>query len=488
MLFPRRFLVPLMCLAACCGRIWIHAGVMTTETAVRPNIVFILADDLSGRDLGIYGSANHQTPHLDRFAREGMRFTQAYSPAPICSASRSAFLTGRSPARLQFEFVTKLPGTEVAGNRILQIPPYPLDLPLSETTLGEMLGGAGYRTGFYGKWHVSAHNGGYLNWSATHGPLQQGFEEGEQEFGSHPYGDAERGPADRAALPEGDFGDDALTEKAVAFLRRHRQEPFFLYLSHYYVHDPIRSRAEWSKKDNQRELPPGTNPDRATYAAMVENLDELVGRVLRELDELGLTENTLVVFTSDNGGHPRYAANGPSRGSKWNLYEGGVRVPFMVRWPGSVAPGTECAVPIVGTDLFPTLAAVANVPLDPRKPLDGMSLLPLWETGHSMVDRPIPLVWHFPFYHPEKGFDQARTEIGINDFEVSQTYPQSAIRVGDFKLLHFYEDNRDELYDLGTDPSERHDLTQLQPDRTRALRQALFTYLKQVGARFPSRK
>lgn len=449
-----------------------------------PNIVFILADDLSERDLGVYGNAYHQTPHLDRLAEQGIRFTQAYAPAPICSASRVAILTGRSPARLKFEFVTKLSDTVVSGDHALQIPSYPLDLSLDETTLGELLGGAGYHTGFFGKWHVSAHNGGYLNWSTTHGPLQQGFAEGSQEFGSHPYGDGTRGADEMPPLADGDYGPDALTDQAVAFLHRHQSEPFFLYLSHYYVHTPVRTRAVWSEQANLAEVPPPADEARSTYAAMVENLDTLVGRLLTELDRLGLAENTLVIFTSDNGGHPRYAANRPHRGSKWNLYEGGIRVPFIVRWPGRVLANTSRDTAIIGTDLFPTLAAVVGVEIPPTNLLDGVNLLPLWQTGDP-PDRPEPLVWHFPFYHPETGFAEALSKIGIDDFAVSQTYPHSAIRRGDFKLLRFYEDDRQELYNLKTDPGEQTDLSVSNPAKSRELSLALTDYLQRVDARIP---
>lgn len=454
---------------------------------LRPNIVFILADDLSDRDLGVYGNSYQQTPHLDRLAEQGLRFTQAYAPAPICSASRSAILTGRSPARLHFEFVTKLPDTVVGSDHALQIPSYPLNLPLEERTLGEVMGDAGYHTGFLGKWHVSAHNGGYLNWSTTHGPLQQGFDEGVQEFGSHPYGDGDRDSAGLVPLTYGDYGPDALTERAVEFLNRHQSEPFFLYLSHYYVHTPVKTRAGWSEQSNLAELPPPGDGARATYAAMVENLDDLVGRVLRELDRLGLAENTLVIFTSDNGGHPRYAANSPHRGSKWNLYEGGIRVPFIVRWPGQVPANASSDTPILGTDLFPTLAALVGAAPPSSSRLDGANLLPLWQTG-NLPRRQEPLVWHFPFYHPETGFDQVLPEIGINDFAVSRTYPHSAIRQGDFKLLHFYEDGRNELYDLKNDPGEQTDLSVLNPEKSRELGTALSDYLQRVNARIPTKK
>ena len=478
-------LLRLMCLLAATN--W-PAPLATAAAGDCPNVVLILADDLGWRDLRCYGSPWHETPHLDRLAREGTRFTQGYAAAPICSASRAALLTGRSPARLGFEFVTKLPTAKRPAGHPLVGPPYPLNLPLAEVTLGEMLGAAGYATGYFGKWHVSEHHGGYLGWSPTHGPLQQGYAEGAQEFGSHPYGYTANPAAKTTALPAGDYGRDALTEKAIAFLRARKAKPFFLYLAHYYVHDPVHSRAPWLVEKYTARLPAGADPRRAEYAAMVEMLDHLVGEVLRVLDELNLAQDTLVVFTSDNGGNPQYAANGPLRGSKWNLYEGGLRVPWIVRWPGRVRVGAVSDAAFIGTDLLPALAAATGASLAPGVALDGRNVLPLWrgETP-SVADRERPFVWHFPYYHPETGYAKARPAIGVNDFAVSQTRPQSAVRVGDWKLVHFYEDNRDELYDLAADVSEQHDLAAREPSRTRDLRRQLDDYLRAVGARFPTK-
>ncbi|MDO8542289.1 MAG: sulfatase [Opitutaceae bacterium] len=468
---------------------WATAA-FAADSASRPNVVVIVADDLGWRDLRCYGSAWHDTPHLDRLAREGMRFTHGYAAAPICSASRVALLTGRSPARLGFEFVTKEPTAKPPAGHPLRVPPYPLNLALEETTLGELLGGAGYATGYFGKWHVSQHHNGYLNWSPTHSPLQQGYAEGEQEFGSHAYGDATRPASEKGPLPRGDYGPDALTDKAIAFLRAHRADtrPFYLHLSHYYVHTPIRTRAAWLVEKYAARLPAGADPRRAVYGAMVEILDHLVGRVLTTLDELGLARNTLAVFTSDNGGHPEFAANGPLRGSKWNVYEGGVRVPWVVRWPGRVRAGATSDVPFIGTDLLPTLAAATGAALPRDVTLDGRNVLPLW-LGQRLdkADTERALVWHFPYYHPETGFAKARAAIGVDDFAVSQTRPQSALRVGDWKLVHFYEGNRDELYRLSTDPSEQTDLAAQEPAKARELRARLERELRAAGARLPQR-
>jgi arylsulfatase A len=452
--------------------------------ASKPNIVFILADDLGWRDLACCGHEWHETPHLDRLAREGMRFTTAYAAAPICSASRASILTGKSPARLGFEFVTKFPTDKRPDTHALLSPPYTLDLPLAEVTLAEMLAPAGYHTGFFGKWHLSQHEGGYLGWSATHGPLQQGFAEGDADFGSHPYEYLKRDGRALGSHQEGEFPADSLTDKAISFLRENRDRRFFMQLSHYYVHDPIHTRVPWLMKKYEQRLPKGAKKDRAAYAAMVETLDHLVGRVLREIDDLGIANDTLIIFTSDNGGHPNFTANGPLRGSKWNLYEAGIRVPCIVRWPGVIKAGTSCAEPMVGFDWFPTLREIAGSP-DDDLPRDGRSLLPLLR-GEAAPPEPRALVWHFPYYHPETGFDAAPAEIGVNDFATSQTRPHSAIRVGSHKLIHFYEDGRNELYHLAKDEAEQLDLSQDEPARTAAMQLQLEAYLKATHARLPT--
>lgn len=448
--------------------------------AQAPNILFILADDLGWSDTACYGHAHHETPHLDRLAKEGMRFTQAYAPAPICSASRAAFLTGKTPARLRFEFVTKdKPGAQKL-KQPLQSPQYPTDLPLEEVTVAELLSQAGYHTAFFGKWHLNIHHGGYLGWSPTHGPLQQGFAEGDADFGGHPYAYFKGGDRSDLPLREGAFPPDSLTDKVTSFLRRKHERPFFLQWSHHHVHDPIHTRCRWLFEKHRRKLPADISDERAAYAAMVETLDHEIGRVLAALDETGLAKDTLIIFTSDNGGHPNYTANAPHRGSKWNLYEGGIRVPFIVRWPGRTPAGAVSEQPVHGCDLLPTFAALAEVKTGP---VDGISLASLFQDAkHTLPER--ALTWHFPFYHPEKAFAKAPPKIGMNDFATSQTRPHSAIRLGNHKLLHFDEDGRDELYDLAADPGETTDIAASQPVLTKSLRERLHEKLKASGARF----
>jgi arylsulfatase A len=319
---------------------------MAAETGdqARPNIVFILADDLGWRDVGFNESTLADTPALDQLAREGMRFSHAYAPAPICSASRAAILTGRSPARLQFEFVTRHPNAaEPELNRPLQPPPATLDLPLSEVTIPEVIGNLGYESAFIGKWHVSAHHDGqYLKWSPTHGPLAQGFDHEVFEFGMHPYNKAKE-PAAPDSFASGEFPEDELTAQAIQFIREaDHQTPFFLYLSHFYVHEPIRNQVQWLTDKYTERMGSSEGRERVEYAASIEILDHHVGSLLRAIDESGQRDNTLVIFFSDNGGDPRFTRHAPLRGHKWTLYEGGVRVPMVVRWPGVVEEGVTC--------------------------------------------------------------------------------------------------------------------------------------------------
>lgn len=450
----------------------------------KPNIILVLVDDLSYGDLGCYGHPWHETPHLNTLAREGVTFTHAYAPAPICSASRASILTGRSPARLHFEFVTKNePGRqEIHPRQPLVTPPFTLDLPLEEKTIPEYLNEAGYNTAFFGKWHLNKHYGGYLGWSPTHGPRQQGFQYAVEDFGSHPYG------YDKGKIPivkdKGRIPPDSLTERAVDFLKQKHEQPFFLMLSHFYVHTPVKPSCQWLLDKYQSKVPAElTNRTRrVAYGAFVEMLDAYIGRILSTLDETGLRDNTLVIFTSDNGGHPQYTSNKPLRGSKWNLYEGGIRVPFLARWPSVIREYSVCETPAIGYDLLPTFTEIAGGTV-PTKGIDGTSLSPLLRDPAKFLDR--DLYWHFPYYHPERGFDQALKNIGIDDFAVSQTRPHSAIRRGKHKLLHFYEDKRIELYNLIDDPSEQNDLCQTQPEKASILNDALRQILTSINARFP---
>lgn len=457
----------------------------SSSATEQPNILFILADDLGWSDLGCYGNEIFETPNLDKLAADGIRFTQAYSPAPICSASRAATLTGKTTAQTGFEFVTKNePGSQSLLAPLLA-PPFTLNLDLEETTVAEALLPPGYQAAFFGKWHLNQHYERYLGWSPTHGPKNHGFNMAKEDFGNHPYS-YWRKKSDRTFLPtkEGAFPADSLTDQAIQFITADHDDPFFCFLSHFYVHDPVHTRIKWLYEKYLTKLDE-KHPRReifAKYGAMITTLDHHVGQVVDALDESGKRKDTLIVFTSDNGGHPNYAGNAPLRGSKWNLYEGGIRVPMIASWEGRITTGTVSSEAVSSLDLYPTFLALAG--LEAGKTLAGASLLPLL-TRTTDFNRTKPLVWHFPYYHPEKGYSEAPDSIGINDGFTSKTKPQSAIREGDWKLIYFWESERGELYNLDLDPSEQNNLVYSHSEQADKLGTLLFEYLRKHEARMP---
>lgn len=465
----------------------IFAGNLSRTSAEEPpNLVFILVDDLGWKDVGIHASLLCRTPQIDRLAAQGMQFTQAYAPAPICSASRAAFLTGRSPARLHFEFVTKHANSKqkLAGLP-LHPPPFTFNLPLGEQTIPEVLKVVDYRSAFFGKWHVSMHHQRYLGWSPTHGPRQQGFNVAIEDFGGHTYSQSskDRVPSD---YKMGEYPPDSMTDRAIRFLEEQgKNGPFYLQVNHFYVHTPVRSQAEWITQKYVSQLGPDQPRRHAEYAAFVEILDHHVGRLLYALERLGLRDNTVVVLTSDNGGDPRYTRHAPLRGHKWTLYEGGIRVPLLIRWEGVTTPGKRCDLPVIGTDLLPTFAELAGAPLDSKLSLDGTSLVPLLRGQDDDIFQNRRLLWHFPYYHPEEKKPAAKRTVGINDTSIPFVEPHSAIREGRYKAIHFYERNVTELYDLEKDPSEKHDLSKSDPAKADAFHQKLQHDLSKVAARLP---
>lgn len=466
------------------------AGQFVRADDLRPNILLILVDDFAESDLGSAPGSLHETPHIDQLIQSGLRFTHGYASAPICSASRAALLTGKTTARLQFEFVTK---SEDGGQDLptpLQAPRYPTNLSLAEVTIAERLSEAGYRTGYFGKWHLNQHYQRYLGWSPTHGPQQQGFETAVENFGSHPYSYwSDKSQRSFGPFKDGQFPRDRVTELAMQFLdnRSKSDQPFFLMVSHFFVHTPVHTQCRWLYDKYAAKLPEGipNRTKRIQYAAFIETMDRYVGQLLSKLDELGLNDNTIVVFTSDNGGHPEYASNAPFRGSKWNLYEGGVRVPFVVRWPQHLPPGQKSTVPVVGYDLLPTLCAAAGV-TDVLEDVDGQDIIKLLADPVAANDREI--VWHFPFYHPETGYQSAKPEIGYADFRVSQTHPHSAIRKASHKLLYFYESADAELYSFDASSLESNERSATDPETAAMLQARLLDYLQSVNARRPIRK
>jgi len=428
-----------------------------------PNILIFYADDLGWTDIGYYGNNKNETPHLDKLASQGLGFTNAYAPAPICSASRASIMTGKSPAQLHFEFVA----TERSDTGHILLPPKrTIELPLVEITIGEIAKYAGYNTAFFGKWHIAKHNGGYLKWSDTHGPFQQGFDVGSDHYGSHPYDSKNRG---LVHLPEGTFPEDSLVLKSIGFLKKQQStnQPFLMIFSSYYVHTPVIPNNSWLIEKYKKQLPDASENE-IRYAAFVETMDYYYGQLLRALKEYGLEENTLVIFTSDNGGHPAYTDNAPLRGNKWNLYEGGIRVPFIVRWPGKIKSNTKSRIPVIQWDILPTLCDLTGQPIPEN--LDGESLLSLFTRHSSQLNRK-SIYWHFPYYHPPNAYEG--------------TKPCSAILQGDDKLIYFYEDERVELYNLKNDPGEKIDLAGERPEFASQMKEALMNRLNRVDARFP---
>jgi uncharacterized sulfatase len=276
-----------------------------------------------------------------------------------------------------------------------------------------------------------------------------------------------------------------MIDRASNYLKQKHDQPFFLMVSMFHVHTPVKTECQWLLDKYERSIPSDSpaRKRRVTYAAFVETLDHYVGNLLTAIDAANLAEETLVVFLSDNGGHPEYATNAPLRGSKWNLYEGGIRVPFVMRWPGQIKPGTQSETPVIGYDLLPTFVKLAG---GSANKVDGIDISAVFKNSDQDLDR--SLIWHFPYYHPERGYKHAIDEIGIGDFAVSKTHPQSAIMQGDHKLLYFYEQPREELYDLSDDRGEQNSLTKSRPAVSNKLRDQLLQQLRDQDARFPTKK
>ncbi|WP_057935681.1 sulfatase [Algoriphagus resistens] len=469
-------------------------GEAVQDIPEKPNILLIYVDDLGYGDIPNYpGSISNsiaETPNIGQLIQSGMSFTNAYSSAPLCSAARAALLTGKSPARLGFEFVTKYEKDSLGWdaeqwvtlfkNKKLISPPITLNLPLGEETMAEGLKKSGYETGIVGKWHVASHHKVYKGWSLTHGPAQQGFDTAKETFGAHPYSGMKSSPQ----LNKGEYPEDLLTSEAVKFIEKKHDSPFFLMVSHYFVHTPHLIGLQWIEEKYKTKLNRELTEGEVRYAANVELLDHYVGQVVQALENSGLKENTVVLFTSDNGGHPDYAHHAPFRGSKWNLYEAGIRIPMVISWPGVIKANSLQDTPVIQTDFFPTFMALAgNFSQEPNE-LDGQSILPLL-TGNTF-SREKPLYWYFPYYHPEGGaYDEALTEIGVEDGKTSQTRPQAALRKGSMKLVYFFDTEQMELYDLKSDPAESHDLSTTRQWDAKLMKEDLLNRLYAANARFP---
>ncbi len=424
-----------------------------------PNLILFVADDLGWADLGCYGNRFHETPHLDSLAARGMRFQQAYAASPVCSPTRASIMTGRHPARLRI--TNWLPGPHQFPHSKL-IPPANLrtHLPLAATTLAEMLKKSGYATAHVGKWHLGGE--GFL-------PEQQGFDfnAGGGEWGAPAsYFYPAWGERPKLAARPGDYLNDRLTEEALGFLDRRGREPFFLHFAFYDVHIPLEAREERARYFAAK-LRPQDRARNATYAAMLAAVDDSVGKVREKLRALGVAERTLIAFTSDNGGlhvpESRCAiatSNAPLRAGKGHLYEGGIRVPLLVEWPGVTRAGSVSDVPVMSTDFFATFGEIVETSV--RIPRDSVSLTPLLRGGTSLPRQ--ELFWHYPHYSNQGG------------------RPAAAVRQGRFKLVRFFEDQRSELYDLAADPGEVVSLANQNRPLASRLLLRLNGWMEEVGA------
>lgn len=435
-----------------------------------PNVVFILADDLGYRDLGCYGSKYYETPNLDRMASEGMRFTNGYACGPNCQPTRAALMSGQYGPRTGVYTSGRMDRFDWESRPLRPVENVPA-LPLDRITIAQALQRAGYRTGFFGKWHLGEEE--------RHLPEHRGFDEALTSGGG--YFSFKTEPS--VPVPPDAYLTDFLTEHALDFIRRQGEKPFFLVLAHQAVHAPYEGKPELVEKF-RKKAPEGKQND-PEYAAMIASLDESVGRVLSLLEEQGLAKETLVIFSSDNGGSGGYAResilkidevtdNRPLRGGEGMLYEGGLRVPYLFRWPGRIAAGSNCEAIVNSVDLYPTLLAAAGTPAPSKYVLDGENYLPLLTgTGTGKLQRDA-IFWHFPGY------------IGAGG-NTWRTTPGGAIRQGDWKLVEFFESNRLELYNLRDDVGEQHNLAAEQPERAQALHERMVQWRRQVGARMPTR-
>jgi arylsulfatase A len=437
-----------------------------TDADPRPlNFVFILIDDLGWKDLGCQGSTFYETPHIDRLASQSMRFTDAYAACPVCSPTRASILTGKYPARLHL--TDWLPGRADRPSQKLLRPPFRPYLALQEVTVAKALHPRGYVSASIGKWHL----GGKPYYPEAHGFDRNvgGTERGSPPSYFFPYRNQNAGIPTLVGGREGEYLTDRLTAEAEQFLSQNRDKPFFLYLAHYAVHIPLQAKKDLLAK-YQAKAKPGEAQHNPIYAAMVESIDQSVGRLLRKLDDLRIADRTVVFFTSDNGGlsvkegpNTPATSNAPLRAGKGYLYEGGIREPLLVRWPGKVKPGSVCPVPVCSVDFYPTMLEMAGLP-NPQT--DGVSLVPLLtQTGELRRDA---LYWHYPHYSNQGG------------------KPGGAIRQGAYKLIEFYEDGKIELYNLQNDIGETTDLAAQLPQKANALRDLLHAWRKAVAAQMPT--
>ena len=453
----------------------VHAG------AKRPNIVFIMIDDMGARDVGFMGSTYYETPNIDRLSRGGMVFTNAYANAANCAPTRACFLTGQySPRHGVYTVGSSARGS--SGDRRLIPIANDTTLDSNHITIAEVLKPAGYVSVSIGKCHMGT--------DPELGPIGQGFDVNVGGFsaGSPPGGYFS--PYKNPELPNGPDGEyltDRLTDEALKFIESNKDRPFFMYLTHYAVHTPIQAKADLTAK--YQDKPPSNGQDNPKYAAMIDSVDQGIGRIMAKLDELELSDNTVVFFFSDNGGYAGATSNQPLRGFKGTFYEGGIREPMCVRWPRVIKPRTTCDTPVISTDFFPTITEMARAKKPVGKILDGVSILPLLQ-GASTLNREA-IFWHFPAYL-QGGVTGARDS-------KFRTRPVAVVRKGRWKLLQYFEEwvldggrskidtnNSVELYDIEADISETNNLANANKAKRDELLDMLIDWQNSVDAPIPT--
>ncbi len=439
------------------------------DTARRPNVIYILADDLGYTDLVGFGSPYYETPQLDQMAREGLRMTSAYTCGPNCQPTRAALMSGQYGVRTGVYTVGDIERFDWRSRPLRPVDNV-TEMPLDRVLLPLSLKRSGYSTGLFGKWHLGD--------DGDHHPLKRGFDEGFVSAGKH--FDFETLPTQK--VPPGAYLADYLTNRAVDFIQRHKKQPFFLYLPHFGVHSPLQAKPDLIERFRAK---PGVGGHHdPTYAAMIFSVDESVGRIRQAVKDLNLADQTLIIFTSDNGGVGGYLReeiksgkestdNVPLRGGKGMLYEGGIRVPFIASWPGVIPQGRESDEPINSVDLYPTLMEVTGAAPPQGTLLDGTSYLNLLK-GEAPAQKRRPLYWHFPGY------------LGASE-NTWRTTPAGAIREGDWKLIEFFEDGQRELYNLRTDIGERNNLAAAHPERVESLMQMLQVWRTETNAAMPAK-
>jgi arylsulfatase A-like enzyme len=458
----------------------------------RPNIIFVLIDDMGWKDLVCYGSPFYETPNIDRLAKEGMRFTDAYAACPVCSPTRASILTGKYPATVGItDWIDAHGHIHPARGKVIDVP-YLKNLPTSEHSLASALKDGGYQTWHVGKWHLGGEG---------HLPQDHGFE--KNVGGAHQGSPGKGGyfspwtipPLENADVPDGTYLTDYLTDQILDLLANKDERPFFLNLCYYQVHTPLQAKEEKIEKYKAKATAMGLDEVETfvdgehypcehkkdqrvrrrlvqsdpVYAGMIESLDESIGRILDALDESGQADNTLIVFTSDNGGlatsEGSPTCNAPLAEGKGWMYEGGTREPLMVRWPGTVEAGSTCSVPVSSPDFYPTLLELAGLDPIPQQHCDGMSFAPLLR-GETSLKRD-GIFWHYPHYGNQGGT------------------PGSSVRAGDYKLIEFFDDGRLELYNLRRDIGEEKNLAEREPEKRDELHALLKEWREKVEAKIP---